>query len=135
VDEQNESPRKAHKEVEEEDSEEEEEDIDYEKDEEEKVITNRYIVDVIARYEEQKDQLVLHWGVGRKVANEWVAAEDKFLPQGSKRWPDGKACQTKFKVEQGNPNFRDVHLDFKWIQDQEPPIRSISFVLLEQEKN
>jgi len=80
------------------DSEEEEEEIDYEKDEseEDKLVTSKYIVDMIAYYLETSDELMLHWGTGRKVANEWVAAEDRFLPLGSKKWPDGKAVQTPF---------------------------------------
>lgn len=62
------------------DSSEEEEEIDYEKDEEEedKQVTNYYSVDLIAEYKDIEDELILHWGIGRKVPFEWTSADEKF---------------------------------------------------------
>jgi hypothetical protein len=36
--------------------------------------------------------LVLHWGVGRKNVGEWTAADEKYLPLDTKKFPDGKAA-------------------------------------------
>ena len=96
------------------DSEDEEEAIDYEKDEEDddKSITNKYIVDMIAQYKDQNDELILHWGIGKKVANEWVCPDEKYIPIESKIFHDGKACQTKFVKNAGNNLFRTIHIDF-----------------------
>lgn len=47
---------------------------------------------MIACQKDQNEDLVLHWGIGRKVPMEWVAPDVKFLPPESKLWPDGKAC-------------------------------------------
>ena len=119
------------------DSEDEEEVIDLEKDEEDedKRITNKYIVDMIAKYKEINDDLVLHWGIGKKAPFEWVGADDKFLPLESKRWPDGKAVQTKFILNKGNKDYRTLHIDFFWLEEIEPSIKSMSYVFLEQKKN
>lgn len=54
------------------------------------------MVDMIAEYKDQSDDLVLHWGISKKQVGEWTGPDDKFLPIDTKRFPDGKACQTKF---------------------------------------
>jgi hypothetical protein len=59
--------------------------------------------------------LILHWGIGRKNPNEWVGPDDKFLPPETKRWPDGKACQSKFIKDTKDPLYRQIHLNFSWI--------------------
>ena len=46
---------------------------------------------MIAKYQDPSDDLVLHWGIGKKQPFEWTGPEDKFLPLESVRWPDGKA--------------------------------------------
>ena len=47
---------------------------------------------MIASYKDQKDELILHWGMGKKVPCEWTGPDTKYLPQESKIFPDGKAC-------------------------------------------
>ena len=45
-----------------------EEDIDYENDNEEsqaKVHTHRFTIDLVARYPDDSDDLLLHWGMSR----------------------------------------------------------------------
>ena len=37
---------------------------------------NRYTVDLIAEYQDTNDNLLLHWGLGRKNATEWTRADD-----------------------------------------------------------
>jgi hypothetical protein len=52
------------------------------------------VVDLIAEFKDRNDDLVMHWGLGRKNVGEWTGPDDKFLPLPSsdnKRWPDGKA--------------------------------------------
>ena len=51
-----------------------EEDIDYDDDAEEpaaKVVTHRFTIDLVARYPDESDDLVLHWGMSRKAAGAW----------------------------------------------------------------
>jgi hypothetical protein len=50
-------------------SEEEDEQVDYQNDEEEnssKVHTHIFVVDMVARYPDTSDSLILHWGMSRK---------------------------------------------------------------------
>lgn len=54
------------------------------------------MVDLIAEFKDRNDDLVLHWGVGRKAFGEWTGVDEKYMPLDTKRWPDGKACQTVF---------------------------------------
>jgi len=49
------------------------------------------VVDLIAEFKDRNEDLVLHWGIGKKQIGEWVAADDKFLPPDTKKWGDGKA--------------------------------------------
>ncbi len=76
-----------------------EEDVDYENDAEEKVElvhTHRFIVDFFARYPDEADNLVLHWGMSRKKEGAWGSPDPSFIPSNSQNWPDGLACQTTF---------------------------------------
>ena len=93
------SKKRLHEEGEELDSEDEEEDIDLEKDDDDdgdSTVIHKYAVDMIAACKDTNEELMLHWGIGRKNAADWTGPDDKFLPKDSKRWPDGKAVQTKF---------------------------------------
>ncbi len=47
---------------------------------------------MIADYKDNNDELILHWGVGKRIPGEWTGPDDKYLPLDTKRWPDGKAC-------------------------------------------
>ena len=72
----------------------EEDDKNNEEDDEEhedSQITNKYVVDLIAEFKDRNEDLVLHWGIGKKQIGEWIAADDKFLPPDTKKWGDGKA--------------------------------------------
>lgn len=116
--------------------EEEEEEIDAEKDDEEDTqITNRFTVDMIAQCQNNPDDLILHWGMSKKNPGEWGPPDDKYFPLETKRFTDGKACQTKFIKDQDKPDFREIKMDIKWIQELEPAVKSISYVLHEPKKN
>lgn len=39
---------------------------------------------MIALYKDQNDDLILHWGIGKKILYDWIAADDKFLPKETK---------------------------------------------------
>ena len=86
---------------------------------------------LIAYYKDTTDELILHWGIGKRVPGEWTSPDDRYLPKETKRWTDGKACQTKFLKCSENPFFRTIHIDFQWIQEIEPAVKSMSYVLLE----
>ena len=48
---------------------------------------------MIAEFKDTQEELILHWGIGRKNPGEWTAADHKYLPkQKTNPWPDGKAC-------------------------------------------
>lgn len=70
---------------------------------------------MVALYKDPRDELILHWGIGKKQAGEWTAPDDKYLPSETKRFGDGKACQTKFIKDASDPNYRSIHIDFNWI--------------------
>ena len=55
--------------------------MDYNDDEEERiptVHTHRFTVDFIARYPDQEDDLILHWGLSRKKPGAWGPPDLKF---------------------------------------------------------
>jgi len=83
------------------DLEEEKEDAIDQADEEEDPPTfvNKYTVDFIAHF---KNELVLHWAIGKKVPCQWERPDDKYLPALTERWSDGKACQTRFEAVDGS---------------------------------
>ena len=58
------------------------------------------------------EDLVLHWAIGRKVLFEWTEPDDKFLPLSTKKFGDGKACQTTFIKDVGDRDFRTIHIEF-----------------------
>ena len=90
---------------------------------------------MIADFKDRNDDLVLHWGVGKRAVGEWVAVDEKFMPVDTKRFADGKACQTKFQVDRQHPDYRKIHIELSWVQDIEPPLKSMSYVFMEQKKN
>ncbi len=47
-------------------------------------MTNKFIIDMIALYKDPSDDLVLHWGIGKKELWGWQAPDDKFLPRETK---------------------------------------------------
>lgn len=77
------------------------EDVDPEKDEEEENsnFTNRYVVDFIAQYNNPKEDLIFHWGIGMKQACQWERPDDKYLPPNTIRFSDNKACQTTLALD------------------------------------
>ena len=74
------------------------EQIDYNNDAEEKVAvhTHRFTIDLVARYPDVSDDLVLHWGLSRKKEGAWGTPDPAFHPVGTRTWHDGLACQTTF---------------------------------------
>lgn len=111
--------------------------IDYNDDAEEpaaKVVTHRFTIDLIARYPDESDDLILHWGMSRKAAGAWGSPDAAFLPPQTNRWPDGLACQTCFVREPENPSLGSITIVVKWVEEVDQPVTSISFVLTERNK-
>jgi len=44
------------------------------------VHTHRFTVDIIARYPDESDDLILHWGMSRKRAGAWGSPDQSFWP-------------------------------------------------------
>lgn len=63
-------------------------------------------MDLIAEFKDRNDDLILHWGVGKRTQGEWLAADDKYLPEETRKWGDGKACQTRFIPDKSQPDYR-----------------------------
>ena len=82
-----------------------------------------------------EEELVLHWGVGRKNPCDWSRPEDSHLPCNSVRWSDKIAVQSVFKRNSFYPEYRTLQLVFQWIEETEAPIQAINFVILEKKKN
>lgn len=118
-------------------SEDDEEEIDYNNDEEELagVKTHRFTIDLVARYVDEEDDLILHWGMSRKKIGAWGTPDLAFQPVESQQWPDGLACQTKFIKEAELPSIRLVTIVIKWVEEVDQPVNSLSFVLTEKNKN
>lgn len=55
------------------------------------VKTHKFTIDLIARYPDEADELVLHWGMSRKKAGAWGTPDASFLPPRTAAWPDGLA--------------------------------------------
>lgn len=83
---------------------------------------NRYTVDLIAEYQDIGDNLLMHWGVAKKHAGEWVKGDESVLPNGSIRWPDNVATQSPFVKDLFYPEFRSLQFVFKWIENAETPV-------------
>ena len=64
----------------------------------------------------------------------WELPEERFLPQDSNLWLDGKACHTKFQQDPEQKNYQTVQMEFEWKHGEEA-VKSVSFVLLEQGHN
>ena len=62
-----------------------EEEINYDDDAEQdvKVHTHCFTVDLIARYPDEADHLLLHWGLSRKQHGAWGSPDPKFYPSGT----------------------------------------------------
>ena len=119
-------------------SSEEEEDIDYQNDAEEpqaKVHTHRFTIDLVARYPDDGDDLLLHWGMSRQKVGAWGSPDPTFYPVDTAKWPDGLAAQTKFQRDKENRSVRTITIVLGWVEEVDPPINSISFVLTEKNKN
>lgn len=56
------------------------------------MVTISFKVDIIAEYANTVDDLVLHWGISKKVFGEWGAPDDRYLTKDTVRFGDGKAC-------------------------------------------
>ena len=99
-------------------------------------MTNSFKVDLIAEYQNNpSEELILHWAISKKNPGEWNSPDDRYLPTQTVRFRDGKACQTKFIRDPKAPNLRTIHLNFWWKEAMEPSVKSMSFVLMEQNKN
>jgi len=98
-------------------------------------VTYRYKIDFVAEYQESKEDLILHWGVGRRAAGEWTSPDDKHLPPETTRFTDGKACQTLFLPHKSNPIFREIHMEIAWVHEVEQAIKSLNYVVMEPSKN
>ena len=76
-------------------SDDEEEDIDYQDDTEENIAavkTHKFVIDLVVRYPDEVDDIILHWGMSRKQIGGWGTPDASFMPTDSKQWPDGLAC-------------------------------------------
>ena len=100
-----------------------------------KEVINRYTIDLIAQHMDFEEELVLHWGVGRKNPCDWSRPEDSHLPRNSVRWSDKIAVQSVFERNSFYPEYRTLQLVFQWIEETEAPIQAINFVILEKKKN
>ena len=115
-----------------------EEDIDYQNDADEpqlKVHTHRFTIDMVARYPDDADDLILHWGMSRQKVGAWGSPDQSFYPVDTQKWPDGLAAQTKFQRDVENRSIRTVTIVLGWVEEVDPSINSISFVLTEKNKN
>jgi hypothetical protein len=116
----------------------EDEGIDYQDDKEasvKKVHTHRFTIDFVARYPDDEDDLILHWGLSRNKIGAWGSPDQAFWPENTTKWPDGLAAQSIFKREQENRSIRTTTFVVKWIEEVEPSVNSICFVLTEKNKN
>jgi hypothetical protein len=112
-------------------------------DEEERLVNNSFKVDIITEFANTQEELILHWGISKRNAGEWNSPDDRYLPDDTLRFRDGKACQTKFLRDHSTTsggakaigNLRSVHINFWWKEAMEPAVKSMSFVLMEQGKN
>ena len=62
------------------------EEVDYHNDDEEKVAhvkNHRFTIDFVARYPDELDNLVLHWGLSRKNEGAWGSPDPSFMPPNS----------------------------------------------------
>jgi hypothetical protein len=82
---------------------------DDEEEEEPPAFINQYTVEFVTQY---KDELILHWGIGKKVPCQWERPDDKYLPALTTRWSDDKACQTRFGVQ--DDQYKTAHFNFSW---------------------
>ena len=91
-------------------SEEDSEEVDYNNDAEEaeKEHTHLFTVNLVLRYPDENDDLILHWGLSRKGTGAWGTPDTAFQPQNSKNWGDGLACQSYFQKEAENPSIRTM---------------------------
>ena len=113
------------------------EEIDYndDADDQTKVHTHMFTIDMVARYPDLSDDLILHWGLSRTKTGAWGSPDASFFPKDSQKWPDGLAAQSVFQRDQDNKCIRTITAVLKWVVDVDQPITSISYVLTEKNKN
>jgi hypothetical protein len=76
-----------------------------------------FTIDLVARYPDQNDDLILHWGLSRKKEGAWGSPDPIFFPKDTNKWPDGLAVQTVFQREPENKNLRTITIVLKWVVD------------------
>ena len=89
---------------------------------------------MVANYTDEADDLVLHWGMSRDKVGLWGAPDLAILPQSSKLMDDGFAAQSVFQREPGSNSIRTISFTIEH-ECEEKAVQSISFVLLEKNKN
>ena len=73
--------------------------------------------------------------MSRQKVGAWGSPDTAFYPVDTTKWPDGLAAQTKFQRDKENRSVRTITIVLGWVEEVDPPINSISFVLTEKNKN
>ena len=69
---------------------------------------------MVARYPDENDDLVLHWGMSRDRVGNWGAPDQSFHPVSTQLMKDGLAAQTIFQRESGNSSIRTICFSVEW---------------------
>jgi hypothetical protein len=77
---------------------------------------------------------MLHWGMSREKVGNWGTPDRGFCPLDTAIMTDGLAAQSLFHREQENQSIRTITFRIQWSAG-EVPIKSMSFVLMEKNKN
>ena len=93
---------------------------------------HNYKVDFVMNHRKKSDDLMLHWGVSRDEMGAWGKPDEKHWPKNSVEWADGFSVQTTFNRENDNEDIRTLSFEFEWVEGQDPPITSMSFVMVEK---
>ena len=67
--------------------------------------------------------------MSRQKVGAWGSPDTAFYPVDTAKWPDGLAAQTKFQRDKENRSVRTITIVLGWVEEVDPPINSISFVL------
>jgi hypothetical protein len=62
----------------------------------------------------------------------WGKPDEKHWPKNSVEWADGFSVQTTFNRENDNEDIRTLSFEFEWVEGQDPPITSMSFIMVEK---